>query len=133
MRFLLLLILFGAVGVVLYRLRSSRLNWVRELRLAGRWETEVDGRLLVLELHGGPDAGAYQESTRGEPGEHAGTEQGQWRIVGQALCFRPTGGTEERCELRAFGDGSIGLHGDRRRQRVYRRAAGNVVALRRDT
>ena len=132
MRILLLLLLLGAVGVVLYRLRSTRQNWVRDLRLAGRWETDVDGRKVVLELHGGPDGGAYQESSRAEPDAGVMREQGRWHISGQELCFLPDGGVEERCELRAFGDGSIGLHGARRRQRVYRRAAGNVVPLRRD-
>lgn len=132
MRILLLLLLLGAVGVVLYRLRASRQNWVRDLRLAGRWEADVDGQKVVLELHGGPDGGAYQESSRAEPDAGGVREQGRWRLVGQELCFLPDGGVEERCELRAFGDGSIGLHGARRSQRVYRRAVGNVVALRRD-
>ena len=156
MRILLMLLLLGAVVMVLYRLRSTRQTWVRDLRLAGRWEAEVDGRVVVLELHGGPDAGAYQESVRADPAAAPIREQGRWHLSGQELCFvadgqpegasisgpssapgsgpgsGPNGGVEERCELRVFGDGSIGLHGGRRRQRVYRRVAGNVIALRRD-
>ena len=152
MRILLMLLLLGAVVMVLYRLRSTRQTWVRDLRLAGRWEAEVDGRVVVLELHGGPDAGAYQESVRADPAAAPIREQGRWHLSGQELCFQadgqpegasrsgpssppgsgPNGGIEERCELRVFGDGSIGLHGGRRRQRVYRRVAGNVIALRRD-
>jgi hypothetical protein len=128
-RLLIVLALIAAVAVVLYRMRASRTAWIRKLQLPGRWLAETEQGRFALELSGGPDRGTYVESALDDDARPA--EEGAWHVDGSALCLRAHDGTEERCDLRAFGDGSIGLDGPRRSARIYRRTAANVVPLRR--
>ena len=128
-RLLIVLALIAIVAVVLYRMRASRTAWVRALQLPGRWVAETEQGRFALELAGGPDRGTYMESALDDDGRP--TEEGAWHIDGNALCLRAHDGSEDRCDLRAFGDGSIGLDGTRRQARIYRRSAANVVPLRR--
>ncbi len=128
-RVLIVVALIALVAMALARMRATRTAWIRALQLPGRWIAETDDGRFALELAGGPDRGTYVESLVDDEG-HA-PEAGAWHVDGNALCLRAHEGGEERCELRAFGDGSIGLDGPRRIGRVYRRGAGNVVPLRR--
>lgn len=128
-RLLIVLVIIAIVAGVLLRMRAARRDWLRALQLPGRWVCEGEDGQYALELTGGPDRGTYVESPL--DARDAPPEEGAWRVDGHALCLRAKGGTEDRCDLRVFGDGSIGLHGQRRRARIYRRAANNVVPLRR--
>lgn len=128
MRFLLLFALIGAVAWALLRsLREQRQAWLRRLGLVGSWSGRSGHERYTLDLRGEPDGGSYEERTRSGTGERI--ERGHWRVEGEALVFRPERGERQRCELRLFAPGRIGLHGPGRERRVYDRSADNVVAL----
>ncbi len=103
--------------------RRSRTDWLRRLNLPGTWIAEREGGAATLELSGGIDGGEYTETVGAQ------SEQGSWRIVGQAVEFRSVRG-ESVCELRVFEEGRIGLDGPGRERQVYRRQQSNVVPLR---
>ena len=115
------LILIALLAAVVWALRRSlREERLARLGLRGRWRCLEDGDEHELVLEGAPDGGAYEETTRGAAGVRR--ERGRWRIVGDAVEFRPQAGEASRCELRAFAPGRMGLHGPGRRRRVYERA-----------
>lgn len=122
----LLLVVVGIV-VSVQQLHARRQRWLDGLALSGSWECVVDGRTLFLDLRGGPGSGDYEE--RYEDGGRP-FEQGTWEIRGHDICFRPVAGPSCICQLRAFGNGSIGVHGDARTQRIYQRRVSNVIPLR---
>lgn len=115
MRFLVLLVIIGAVVWALRRsLRDERLA---RLELPGRWACEEAGVELVLK--GSASGGTYEEIASREGGGRR--ERGRWRMDGEVLEFTSAAGEVERCELRAFAPGRMGLHGPGRSQRVYER------------
>ena len=104
--------------------RVSRLKWLSNLNLPGLWHWETDeGVQGTLELWGEMGEGRYRYEDDGA------REQGSWRVQGGALLFDGDDGRSERCELRVFEDGKIGLDGPRRPRRVYVKARNNVVSL----
>ena len=124
-----ILIVIAVVIVALAnRARTRRQQWLRGLGLAGNWECATDSRVLHLDMRGGPASGDYEE--RLADGGRL-IEEGAWEIRGHDIRFTPRGGHAVTCELRAFGDGSIGVHGGDRVQRVYERRTSNVIPLRR--
>jgi hypothetical protein len=128
MRSLVFLALMGAVAWALLRsMREQRRAWLRRLGLVGKWTGREGSTVFELELGGAPEGGSYEETTRSAGEERV--ERGSWRVAGETLVFRPDAGGSQRCELRLFAPGRIGLHGPGREQRVYERTVDNVVAL----
>lgn len=125
----LLLFVLAAMLVALARsARGRRQRWLRSLGLAGTWECNVDGRALHLDMRGGPDRGDYEE--RNVEGGRL-IERGTWEIRGHDIHFAGKEREPVTCELRAFADGSLGIHGGDRVQRIYARRTSNVIPLRR--
>ena len=108
--------------------RLRRQQWLRNLALAGTWECMVGERILYLDLRGGPGSGDYEERNA-----HGGQliEKGVWEIRGYGIRFHAVEGEPIACELRAFGDGSIGIDGGDRVRRIYERRNSNVIPMRR--
>lgn len=52
-------------------------------------------------------------------------------LKGHELHLTPRDGAPTRLDLRLFAEGKIGLHGPGRERRVYVKARGNVIPLRR--
>lgn len=122
-----LLLVSTIAGVWLQQVRVRRQRWLRDLALSGSWECVVDGRALYLDLRGGSVHGDYEERF-GDGGRPI--ETGTWEVRGQGICFAPVDGAPSVCELRAFADGSLGIHGGARKQRIYHRRVSNVIPLR---
>lgn len=122
---LIVLLILAAVGVYWARsLRQSRRRWLERLDLPGTWQWQGDEG--ELELSGHVAGGRYRIFERG------GEESGEWRLAGHALILlaEPQRNPVEY-DLRLFKDGTIGIHGPGREQRIYVKKRGNVVSLRR--
>jgi hypothetical protein len=122
---LILLIILAAVGVYWARsLRQTRRRWLERLDLPGTWQWQ--GEEGELELSGHVDGGRYHFRERGLE------ETGEWRLAGHALVLTAEPQrTPVEYDLRLFKDGTIGIHGPGREQRIYVKKRGNVVSLRR--
>jgi hypothetical protein len=120
-----ILLIVVVAGVYWTRsLRQARRRWLERLDLPGAWQWQGDEG--ELELSGRIDGGRYHIRERG------GDELGEWRVAGHALILvaEPQRKPIEY-DLRLFKDGTIGIHGPGREQRIYVKKRGNVVSLRR--
>ncbi len=104
--------------------RANRRQWLNALSLPGTWELQNAGSRGVLSLRGGLGEGRYTSQ------EDGGEEEGEWRLLGHTLRLTPDRGAAVDYDLRAFGDGSIGIDGPGRERCVYVRRRDNVVPLR---
>ncbi|MFP6797070.1 MAG: hypothetical protein VB933_08395 [Pseudomonadales bacterium] len=105
--------------------RKTRTRWLEQLNLPGVWDLDDShSRTISLEIRGTLSAGKYRFRTDNR------NESGEWRIAGQSIAFSVDGGSEERCELRLFGAGRVGINGPRHIRQIYVKRADNVVPLR---
>ena len=104
--------------------RANRRQWLSALSLPGTWELRNAKSQSVLSLRGSLGEGRYTLR------EDSGGEEGEWRLLGHTLRLTPDGGEALDYDLRAFGDGTIGIDGPGRERCVYVRRRDNVVPLR---
>ena len=104
--------------------RANRRQWLSALSLPGTWELQNAASQSVLSLRGSLGEGRYTLR------EDTGGEEGEWRLLGHTLRLTPDGGEAVDYDLRAFGDGTIGIDGPGRERCVYVRRRDNVVPLR---
>ena len=122
---LLVVAAFAAVLVTLV-IRSARANrreWLEALSLPGTWVLRNAESLSVLSFGGGLDSGGYTWREQGSE------QEGEWRLHGHTLRLTPEGGEAVDYDLRAFGNGSIGIDGPGHERCVYLRRRDNVVPL----
>ena len=106
--------------------RKTRERWLKQLNLPGVWDLDDDRtRPVALELRGTLSAGIYRFRT------DTRKETGKWRISGNSIVLSVDGGREERCELRFFDSGRIGINGPQHIRQIYIKRADNVVPLKR--
>ena len=116
-----------AAALVTFLIRGARANrrqWLSALSLPGTWDLKNAASQSVLSLRGSLGEGRYTWR------EDGGEEEGEWRLLGHTLRLTPGGGAAVDYDLRAFGDGSIGIDGPGRERCVYVRRRDNVVPLR---
>ena len=105
--------------------RKTRANWLKQLNLPGVWDLDdARSRRMSLELRGTLSAGIYRFRTDNR------NETGKWRITGNSIVFALDAGSEERCELRLFDSGRIGINGPQHIRQIYLKRADNIVPLR---
>lgn len=120
---LILIVIVAVIATIWVRsTRVARDRWLTHLSLPGTWECELEEGRTVLELSGSLTGGRYVE--RGDGND----ERGEWSLHGHVIEFSGAERTTQ-CELRSFDDGSIGIDGPGRAQRIYRRRASNVVPI----
>ena len=122
-----LIVVVVAAALVTLWIRGARANrrqWLSALSLPGTWARQNAASQSILSLRGGLGEGHY---TLREDGS---AEEGEWRLLGHTLRMRPDGGEAVDYDLRAFGDGTIGIDGPGRERCVYVRRRDNVVPLR---
>ena len=108
--------------------RKTREAWLKQLNLPGVWDLDDDRtRTVALELRGTLSAGIYRFRTENRK------EAGKWRISGNSIVLAVDGGREERCELRFFDSGRIGINGPQHIRQLYVKRADNVVPLKRSS
>lgn len=112
------------VALMIRGARANRREWLNVLSLPGTWVLRNADSLSVLSFGGGLEAGSYSWREDGHE------EEGEWRLRGHTLRLTPNGGEAADFELRAFGDGSIGIDGPGHERCVYLRRRDNVVPLR---
>ena len=119
-------VLIVALVALWYRsARKTRARWLEQLNLPGVWDLDDrHSRTISLEMRGTRSAGIYRFRTDNR------TETGKWRIARQSIVFSVNGGGEERCELRLFDVGRIGINGPQHIRQIYVKRADNVVPLR---
>ena len=104
--------------------RANRRQWLSTLSLPGTWELQNAASQSVLSLRGSLGEGRYTLR------EDSGGEEGGWRLLGHTLRLTPDGGEAVDYDLRALGDGTIGIDGPGRERCVYVRRRDNVVPFR---
>ncbi|MEE3278222.1 MAG: hypothetical protein VX211_00365 [Pseudomonadota bacterium] len=116
------------IALVVFWFRSARKNrarWLKQLNLPGAWDLEDSrSRRMSLEIRGTLSSGIYRFKTDNR------NETGKWRITGNSIVFSLDGGNEERCELRLFDSGRIGINGPQHVRQIYLKRADNIVPLR---
>ncbi len=116
------------IALVVFWFRSARKNrarWLKQLNLPGVWDLEDSrSRRMSLEIRGTLSSGIYRFKTDNR------NETGKWRITGNSIVFSLDGGNEERCELRLFDSGRIGINGPQHVRQIYLKRADNIVPLR---
>ena len=116
------------IALVVFWFRSARKNrarWLKQLNLPGVWDLEDSrSRRMSLEIRATLSSGIYRFKTDNR------NETGKWRITGNSIVFSLDGGNEERCELRLFDSGRIGINGPQHVRQIYLKRADNIVPLR---
>ena len=108
--------------------RKTRERWLKQLNLPGVWDLDDDRtRPVSLELRGTLSAGIYRFRT------DTRKETGKWQISGNSIVLSGDGGRKERCELRFFDSGRIGINGPQHIRQIYVKRADNVVPLKRSS